>query len=583
MELERVKGAGKFPPLIMNHETQQVSVMQLGKLLDFFSQAGYAHQIARQALDRSFDLDQSQQSAAIWLTMMCIDRNSHDQNSIADLVDLDSDESPSIRPILVSDVYATTLPWLLESDRGHGWRSTALAIEATVMQANLLKTSYRPELLDTLYPILALLGSSNSQLRSHAVAGLNLLTSACAYPSTSDLLISNVDYLINAVGMKLNSFEISPQAPQVLLMMLRLCGARIVPYLDDLMGSIFSALDNFHGYPELVGLLFQVLKVVVEESRKQPQLALTNGTESLNHRKTAGKRSELVDIVEDLDRRRARKRKTQYLESAAGTTPRQPWKSFESEMADIRERDKESTGEPQDEESANSVDKTEDAKLNKPHQLLLNIAKSTTAHLSSPSPQVRKLLLQLLDEITPILATDENSFLPLINSVWPSLMPRLLNYNDDALDFETSYNICAAADTAAAFCRAAGDFMASRVDQIFPRLAKVFQKLSDANNGPGKQSTPRATSIEMAVQSLAPSSMGISKQTLRTSNGMVLISFVKLLTIILSHVRVSTDVGNDIVSMLAPFSQQNSEVEDALEAYNSDALWLRRRQHLVKA
>ena len=113
-------------------------------------------------------------------------------------------------------------------------------------------------------------------LRKHAMTGLNLLAQACEYPSTGDMLIGNVDYLINSVALKLNSFDISAQVPQVVLMMLRLCGARIVPYLDDLLGSIFSAVDNFHGYPRLVELLFRVLKGVVDESRKQPELMITS-------------------------------------------------------------------------------------------------------------------------------------------------------------------------------------------------------------------------------------------------------------------------------------------------------------------
>src|SRR5699024_5956678 len=108
------------------------------------------------------------------------------------------------------------------------------------LQAQQLGEAFRPELVDALYPVLQLLASGNSNLQNHAMTCLNILTTACNYGDTSTMVIENVDYLVNAVGLKLNTFDVSPYPPQVLLMMIKLCGARLIAYLDDLIGSIFG-------------------------------------------------------------------------------------------------------------------------------------------------------------------------------------------------------------------------------------------------------------------------------------------------------------------------------------------------------
>jgi hypothetical protein len=74
--------------------------------------------------------------------------------------------------------------------------------------------------------------------------------------------------MVNAVSLKLNVFDLSPQTPVVLKMMLKLVGPKLVPHLDDLVVSIFSILDGFHEYERLCEELFLVLGIIVEESSK---------------------------------------------------------------------------------------------------------------------------------------------------------------------------------------------------------------------------------------------------------------------------------------------------------------------------
>jgi TELO2-interacting protein 1 len=556
-----------FPPLIMTKAGQSESLRQLKDLIETLRELGMCPSVAKLAIEGAIDLDGSEQIAGAWLSMLCLE-DRRGQHSIMDLVDDDDKDGGFARPYLVSELYAATLPFLLAEDSTRHWRLSAMAIENTILQARQLDISYRPELVDTLYPILSLLGSENERLRNHAMTGLDHLARACAYSSTGDMLIENVDYLINAVGMRLNSFNISPQAPQVLLMMLKLCGARIIPFLDDLIGSIFSALDNFHGYPEMVELLFRVLKTVVDESRKQPVQALTNSFEDVHRSLSPDRVSKLDDIVEDLRRRTSRKRRHQETGNDAINAPDRPWESFESEMDAMEERNDRVDEEPIAEPSETIPSADKDFKLSKSHELLLSIAQSTTPHLTSPSPHVRSILLQLLGEVAPLLAKHENTFLPLINAVWPAVVPRLLNYDDEPVSSETSYNICAAADTITTLCEGAGSFMSTRIDDIFPKLRRLFEKATQKHR--------HAATGEMIGTGLVTTTQKDVIAYPSDSRSRIREALLRLLRSILGHVRLSADRGDDIFELLAPFAEddQDDEIGKTLENYNEDMLWL---------
>ena len=569
---ESVSQVEAFSPLIMTHAAQSESLTELGHLLGTLQQTGFGKKVARIVINRIPDLESTEKVSGIWLAMRCLEEggtdNTHD--FLLNLSETQEDITVS-RPRLVSELHAAALPCLLDDDSSStskDWRLTALAIEVTVLQAKQLEISYRTELMDSLYPMLSLLGSMNTRLRTHAMTGLNLLADACRYASTSDMLIDNVDYLINSVGMKLDSFDVSPQAPQVLLMMLRLCGTRIVPYIDDLVGSMFSALGNFHGYPKLVELLFQVLRVVVEESKKSPQLAVTNGHSARNHEKQMEHPSTVADILEDLQRRKSRKRKQGNADENDVGAPHRPWKTFESEMTDLEGRESEAVEDSAGQQTYQAGKEEGNQKLSKSHQLLLSIAKSVPSHLTSPSPQVRNILLQMLDEVSPLLAQDEDSFLPLINSVWPAVVSRLLDQQDSPSDSETTYNICAAADTIATLCKNSGNFMASRIEDILPQIRKLFEQVRGSNKAL-RGGAGLATTTDLAVHS------ALSISAPRSSSGLILAALIRLLASILTHVRLSEDRGDEIVNLLGHFSTRPAnQVKEALLTYSSDALWL---------
>ena len=207
--------------------------------------------------------------------------------------------------------------------------------------------------------------------------------------------------------------------------------------------------------------------------------------------------------------------------------------------------------------------------------------------MSSPSPQVRLTLLELIEEICPLLAPHENSFLPLINAVWPAVVSKLLR-RDQTAAADMAYNTRAAAVTIGVICRSAGDFMASRIEDIFPDLENLFKKTYASAVRPAKGSksiTSFGGSVDVAMVStddsavpspggLMPGSQSSNSYTeiARTSSGQLLEAFIDLLLIILRNVRMSPDNEDRAFVLLGPMMSRKA-VRDTLLACNDDVVW----------
>jgi TELO2-interacting protein 1 len=648
-----------FEPVIMGQKSPLHPLVELRALISQMRDSSASEPLTRSIMARIGQSPGSQQVSALWLTLSFLSEYKP-AFSMSELVDITPVSFDSIA-YLISDLYSVCLPLILDrtmDSTSHDWRITALALESIVLQAKQLGLSYRPELIDTLYPILSQLGSPEPRLQSHAMTALNLLATACEYPDTSTMLVENVDYLINSIALKLNTFDLSPQGPQVLLMLLRLCGARLIPYLDDLIGSIFAALDNFHGYPRLVELLFDVLGVAVDEAAKNPALTMINGIKEPDHKKTAYSPSTMDDILNDIRVHRARKDRLkaemlgqQLGEDAPNSAPHRPWTSkldgsqkvhekHETLEADLGDDD-----DSDDKAEAPSSHKEEkEPSLSKPHTLLLSIARSTIPHLSSPSPRVRLTLLQLITRIAPVLSRHENSFLPLVNDLWPAILPRLFSSENTTNSGDQgearqdpNYVTTAAADTIAAICVGAGDFMRGRIEAIFPSLERLYKtvwkeveqdrlRMAQHRRPIGKiANTPTTASAGINLKGTVdlrivdgptagrntssltdtstgndtrlaksqlpahpPSTMIPLHQTSKTTNSHTRIhtSLLTLLSTILTHLSIppASEIGDAILGLLAPVMDDpgNEPVRSALEKWNADAVWVARETGVIE-
>lgn len=586
-----------FESFLLSHESQRDTQRQLQDLITVLRKLPEESRLTRDIIDTVADSDGQDRLVALWLANKLLE--SRTESAIAqDLLDFDEHDNGALtRTALLADLHACTFPLLSSinpnaDQNAYHWQLQALAMESLVLYAESFpEDTYRPELVDSLYPVLAFLSSSNSILRAHAMVALNKLAKTCQYSSTQDLLIQNVDYLVNSIAWKLNVYTLSPEAPVLLRIMVHLCGVDLIPYLDDLVQSIFAALDNYHGYPELVESLFSTLKSMIDVSNREPQKAITGGiAPSIEHGESSIHASTPSDILSDL---RARKRRKLDFHRDANEppskAPQRPWtdaldgpsfpKQVEALDEDVEESDNDRLApmKPSEEEK--------EPKLSKPHTMLLSIAQSTVPHLASPSPKVRHLLLDLLKDIAPLLSQDEKSFLPLINTIWPVVIPRL--FADQQNDEEVGFNVIAAAETIAILCVHAGDFMSSRIEDIFQQLLRLYkstQKQVGLDKGGNKKNTG---SSENAIRSVAgivthddtairPTAVNTSlaiSTPIRTSQSQVLNALTNLLVTVLGHVSLSLDTGDTVTDVLLPLLDHKPDVRTALATYNEDKLW----------
>ena len=602
------KESAEFQPVVLAHGSQRNTLVELESMLVKLNRTDSALTISRSMLNRLYRESGDSLIAPFWLTLTFLKSTRSNISSFDDMLDLGGPTGTSSKASLIEELYSLSLPILtdLPSANPENWHVPALALEAVALQSQQLGESFRPELIDALYPVLQLMGSNNPALQSHAGTCLNILTRACGYPNASTMLVENVDYLVNAVSLKLNIFDISPQAPQVLLMMVRLCGASLIPYLDDIVGSIFAVLDSFHGYPKLVELLFSVLGAIVDEGAKKPDLlAITVADQDeADHRKRPYSSTSVSDLAKELKERAEKRAKIsppeQCMDDEILPHPQRPWSSALD--GGIPKTDDEHLG--TDSQAADTPAQEEEKQPSKSHALLLNIIKSIPPHLSSPSPFLRRSLLSILTRGLPILAHEENIFLPLVNDIWPSISARIMiptefsrstalstslsqpppttNMDETGLQEEV-YVIVASCNAIDTMCRGAGDFMSSRIEQDFPRWKKLYLHAWDRVRRDSEKAAERhqlrlqqqrqqheltrSTTSQMgdlSLESRIPSSNALTSTSNPSSSNSasppippstskaftqhhaLFKALTSLFTTILSHVRLPTDIADDI-------------------------------------
>lgn len=453
-----------YKPVLLSMGSQKITRDAFLSLLAHIGSSSQQVRLASEMLDFVRDSDGLEQVAAFWLSFELVKASfarSADIDSLLDPAAFGNEEGDGPDAVF-EDLLSFSVGRLASHsdtiDNGD-WRLGAVAMEVTAFAASRVKEAFRPELIDVLYPVATYLGSPQAQLRSHAVATLNSLAVSCGYTSVSELIIDNVDYMLNSVSLRLNTFDISPASTKVLTMMIRLAGPRLVPYLDDVVAAIFAALDNYHGYPLFVESLFAVLGEVVQQSVKSDTLLLEGAPSQagpLQNRKRRGVASTTEDLLTILDERAKRRRmdETETTEPRP-KHPKQPWKSEADELLRRREEGEAEEADAEAERSSSDkVARPEDAKT-PTYALLARITTLTQHYLTSPTPTLRKALLDLLTTVAPALAPDENAFLPLVNAVWPVMITRL--YDGEP------YVVTAACAALGALCASAGDFLASRI------------------------------------------------------------------------------------------------------------------------
>lgn len=574
-----------FNNVLTVRKSQMDNIKEISQFIEQLSLDDSSLKIARELVDSIYGASRNTQLANFWVALNIL-RNSFESTlTIDDLLDFGGNQGLS-KEDLLEQLYDFSMSILTEHSTAsdQDWRLQALALETLALQASRQKVNFRTELIEALYPVLHLIGSPVPQLRDHAIATVNILAHECEYKDSGELIVANVDYLVNAISLRLNTFDISPQAPQVLLMMVKLSGPPLLPYLDDLVDSMFAALESFHGYPKLVELLFAVLRVIVEEGSRAPQLAITDGEHMTPHLKkplTRVSGAELVTYVESI---RARYEEEKEEQDVPLPVPQVPWKE-PNETEDENKDKTGSEGEDGQEMQRRDAAKDEEEKIPpapRTYSLLLNISRLTQHYLTSSSAELRTSLLSLLNTTFPALAKHENSFLPLINTLWPVLLPRL--------DDSEAYVVSGTLDVLNAVCVNAGDFMSSRIDEAWSHIKRIHRLKT------GKASQRVAGSVPIGSSGTMISNIVRAPgREVTTTNGqqhyidapsrIIWESLVRLLSTIVRYVAVSDNIFDDILDIVSPILASQPDIREAMSTRNPDAVWLalwRTEPHMFK-
>ncbi|KAK0121942.1 hypothetical protein ONS95_010216 [Cadophora gregata] len=539
----------QFQPIIMAQESQRVTRNQLTTLISSLGNRQSQLTMASEMLHYARSASGPSLLSAYWLSSQLLrsaESGNKDMDEFFESALTFSDEQETMN----EEIFSFSQSLLVNTDEGPSdWRLKAVALEVVAGAAQRMKESFRTELVDTLYPIVQLLGSPNSRLREHAITCLNIISNSCGYDNASGLVVDNVDYMVNAISLRLNTFDISPQAPQVLVMMIRLTGPSLLLYLDDVVESIFAALDNFHGYQLLVDVLFSVLGEIVSVGSHSDHLQIEQ-TPAINHRKT---RPEPVS-TDELAKFLKPKSTTEDTSLPHEEVPQKPWKSAKTlldeatpkdPLSDEEDEEQEEKGEEDD--SSRDIQEIAKAPPTKTYTMLQSISRHSQHHLTSSSSHLRTKLLCLIRTSASSLAFDEDAFLPLVNDIWPVVITRL--YDPEP------YVQIAACEAVSEICRCAGDFMSSRIRDEWVSIIKLANSAKQAADKEKRGNGGRGR--------------GVFSQASKLWEGVV-----ELLCAIVEYVRVEDEMFDEVVDVLGDLVWERESVRTALEAVNADAVWL---------
>ncbi|KAG6003935.1 hypothetical protein E4U43_000823, partial [Claviceps pusilla] len=600
-----------FAPVLMTGESQRLLRQEVIGLVNRSGPLSLKASLATSMMDHVRDSTSADRIASFWLCHELV-KSVHACHTDSDIfLDLSAlpDSSDDVEYIS-EDLYSYSVQVLeahVDSDAAD-WQLEAMALEVVAYSAQRRGVMFRQHLIDILFPVVTFLGSDNQLLQQHAIASLNSIALSCEYASVSDLIVDNVDYMVNSVSLRLNSLDLSPASMQVLMMMIRLSGPGLIPYLNDVVESVFAALENYHGYTLLVENLFSVLKEIVDQASRNNKRLLTSQEQTEhNHKKKHEPILGLDYLMEELDRREARRQRDEAeeaaLEAAMGRGhPKEPWKADKL----LAEEGQKEGKEDEEQRPPSPLPPEPEKPPNSPTYLLIRRITLLTQHyLTSPTPRLRRSLLELLSNASFILAGDEDSFLPVVNAIWPVVIERLR-------DPEAFISI-EACHALTSLCEAAGDFLSSRFRTEWPDWLRdwCFRIKRQAEHGPGRYTPlhPSKTSTRGGSFGCAPSTSNTSIMIpVRSADGSGLTgkimtpdsnftssaprttgslgqhaspvklwsAVVKLLTAVVSHVRVDDVMFDDMVELLIDVLEKDDQVRDALEVINADAVWLAR-------
>ena len=523
----KFEASSEFKPLVPGGSNNGASLLFLQQMMESVIRGTSFHGPSQQLAEELVSASGKRLTVALWLSSRLLEAQIAETSGMREFVNLSDEDAISELLDLAFSCAVRTLS-AEPTQRDIDWEQEAIALEVVALQARYLGQDFRPELVDVLFPIVERIGSTSRQLREHAMVCLNIVSHMSGYSDPGAMIVQNVDYMVNAVALKFNTFTISPQAPQVLVMMLHLSGPSLLPYLDDLLDSIFAALASFHGYPLIVESLFRVLRAIIDQGRLDSSGRIEDvPSHNLTFHKHPKNITDVKDILKKIRSLSSGLAEAKDDEDTTRTIP-------EIEDASIAQEDDQMTT---DTESANNPSKS--------YKMIQSIIRLGQYYLTHESPLTRQQLLQIVGTGCVSLSGNEDEFLPLVNDVWPMVIRRL---------YDNEPNVMLAATSAlSVLFQHSGDFVSTRVESEWPEIRSLYQRTTVAMESEKKWKGGRLDHTPAHRRWSGLTAMMID---------------------LMNFVRITPVMEDDLVEMLGPFATSRHDIREALERVNADAIWL---------
>ncbi|KAI7879663.1 ARM repeat-containing protein [Lichtheimia hyalospora FSU 10163] len=357
--------------------------------------------------------------------------------------------------------------------------SICFGLQTVGLLACILEREYmQDELIAILYPLLAHLGSPNISIHSYALTTLDVIALVCGQRSAKELSVANCDYIINMVTRRMTVLADNMRGPLVLKALVRIGGHAMVDYLGDTVQEIFDALDRFHMHGWLCAQLCSVLTEIVLVFYRSTGLLdiepfTADDIEATGQVEQHGEYSNSIskEIYEFI-----KEQQQVHLDDPIDKATTEEIGRY------FLERQREKENQQQDKEDDLTMDHDEETTINHDNdndkipltpteKMTADILQKAQHFLTSPSPNVRSEILALFGNGAAVLQGRPETLVPLVATVWPSIMQRLKSDN------EQHHTTIQAVICVGRLAESVGDALSRRFEkQVWPRFHALIQR-----------------------------------------------------------------------------------------------------------
>ena len=347
--------------------------------------------------------------------------------------------------------------------------------------AHYLQSDFSPYLMHVIFPVLSHLGSTSLLVSSSAATTLSIVASVLSYPSPSALVLSNMDYVVDALASQLLTSSASPASLSVMRAVLGRIEAQegqLVMLMEDVLMQLMDALNSKMalymeddegaqtGAEEERAVYLEIILSVVRAVRRMydatppplhpsassglfsssaplpTTLLLTEGDDNYSEFNIASRVQELRDKYRLEDEQQA-KEESERKAATSRESPEQWYSRMEAKRQRKEERkqlglaDEDTDSEDDEDDQAakqrhrewREKEKVDEAvQPTKEQQLVMTIMARCRNWLGRGSVREQSLCVELLCESVVVLRTIPKELFPLIAQLWPLLIAMFKRY-----------------------------------------------------------------------------------------------------------------------------------------------------------